>query len=91
MPSHQIFYSQTGPKLDPHLGRDLNHLDSHKARLSPRSSGVVVLFHRMRISARRPSNSITHRKDTGRRRASDLPGHASNRPGTGHRWKASGA
>jgi len=29
---------------DPHLGRNLNHLDSHKARLSPPKSGAVAPF-----------------------------------------------
>jgi hypothetical protein len=45
---------------DAHLRRDLDHADSHNARLSPVRSGAVAPFHWMRILPRGPSNSMRH-------------------------------
>src|SRR5450631_2485713 len=45
---------------DAHLRRDLDHADSHNARLSPARSGTVAPFHWMRILPRGPSISMTH-------------------------------
>src|ERR1035437_5817531 len=45
---------------DAHLRCDLDHADSHSARLNPARSGAVAQFHWMRILPRGPSNSMTH-------------------------------
>src|ERR1035437_3800783 len=45
---------------DAHLRCDLDHADSHNARLNPARSGGVAPFHWMRILPRGPSNSMTH-------------------------------
>src|SRR5450631_2785126 len=45
---------------DAHLRCDLDHADSHNARLSPARSGAVDPFHWMRILPRGPSNSMRH-------------------------------
>src|ERR1019366_1892543 len=45
---------------DAHLRRDLDHADSHNARLSPARSGATTPFHWMRILPRGPSNSMMH-------------------------------
>src|SRR5450631_4697085 len=45
---------------DAHLRCDLDHADSHNARLSPARSGAVDPFHWMRILPRGPVNSMTH-------------------------------
>src|SRR5437016_2723225 len=45
---------------DAHLRRDLDHADSHNARLSPARSGAAAPFHWMRIFPRDPSNSMRH-------------------------------
>jgi hypothetical protein len=41
---------------DAHLRCDLDHTDSHSARLNPARSGTVAPFHWMRILPRGPSN-----------------------------------
>src|SRR5258708_4230833 len=43
-----------------HLWRNLNHIDSHKPRLSPARSGALDPFHWIRIFPCGPSNSIRH-------------------------------
>jgi len=45
---------------DTHLQRDLDHADSHNARLSPAGSGTAAPFHWTRTMPRGPSNSMRY-------------------------------